>query len=85
MTFFELVKQVNLDPQDIGKCQMFYQEGYLQGIRGKNPNYEYSINYQKTVNRLLKLFEYTGNPVELEKLNLCLDNLDKFKKENNIL
>lgn len=86
MTFSELCKQKKIHPsQNIKELQEFYQEGYLQGIKDKNPNYDYSINYQKTVDRLLKLFEYTFNPVGLEKLNLCLDNMDQFKKENNIL
>ena len=85
MSFSELLKQENVDLNDKEKVvflQKFYQEGYMQGVNDKNPNYEYSLQYRNVVERLLKLFNKTVNPIGLEQLEKGLDVMDKFYKEN---
>ena len=84
MTFSEVVKSKHINPEyrDINVLQMFYQEGYIQGASDKNPNYEYAIKYKEIVERLLRLFEKTVNPVGLEQLEMSLDEMDKFRKKN---
>lgn len=84
MTFSEVVKRehINSEYRDIKVMQMFYQEGYMQGATDKNPNYEYAMKYKEIVERLLRLFEKTVNPVGLEHLEMSLDAMDKFRKEN---
>lgn len=87
MSFSELLKQENVDLNDKEKVvflQKFYQEGYMQGVNDKNPNYEYSLKYKSVVERLLKLFDKTINPIGLEQLEKGLDEIDKFYKENLI-
>lgn len=84
MTFSDVVKREHINPEyrDIKVMQMFYQEGYMQGATDKNPNYEYAIKYKEIVERLLRLFEKTVNPLGLEQLEMSLDAMDKFRKEN---
>lgn len=87
MSLMELLEKKEIDPNDkekIAELQEFYQEGYFQGVTDKNPNYDYSIKYQEQVQRLCRLFELTFDPVHLEYLRLCLDNLDEFRKKNLI-
>ena len=87
MSLTELVEQEGIDLNDvklISLLQKFYSEGYFQGINDKNPNYEYSLKYRQLVERVLNLFELTLNPNMLLKLEKCLDNLDNFRKDNNI-
>lgn len=55
---------------------------YMHGATDKNPNYEYAMKYKEIVERLLRLFEKTVNPVGLEQLKMSLDAMDKFRKEN---
>ena len=85
MSFSELLKQENVDVNDKKKVvflQKFYQEGYMQGVNDKNPNYEYSLKYRSVVTRLVELFNKTINPIFLEQLEKGLDEMDKFYKEN---
>ena len=85
MSFSELLKQQNIDLNDKEKVvllQKFYQEGYMQGVNDKNPDYEYSLQYRSVVTRLLELFNKTINPICLEQLEKGLDVMDKFYKEN---
>lgn len=85
MSFSELLEKENVDLNDKEKVvflQKFYQEGYMQGINDKNPNYEYSLKYRSVVERLVKLFNKTINPIGLEQLEKGLDEMDKFYKEN---
>lgn len=84
MTFSEVVKREHINPEyrDIKVMQMFYQEGYMQGVTDKNPNYEYAMKYKEIVERLLRLFEKTVNSLGLEQLEMSLDAMDKFRKEN---
>ena len=87
MSFAELLEQAEIDDDDmetINLLQVFYQEGYLQGANDKNPNYEYSLKYRQIVTRVLELFNMTINPIMLQQLEDCLDNLDKYKKEHGI-
>ena len=85
MSFAELLKEKNIDINDKEKVtllQKFYSEGYLQGVHDKNPDYEYSLKYRQVVTRVLELFNKTINPVGLEQLEICLDEMDKFRKEH---
>ena len=84
MTFSDLIEQEHICPtyRDIGVLQKFYQEGYLQGIKDKNPNYEYAMKYQNVVKRINALFADTTSPMGLERLEKCLDAMDRFKKKN---
>ena len=87
MSFSDLLKEKGIDVTDIEKVsllQNFYQEGYLQGCNDKNPNYEYSLKYKEVVERVLELFNMTGNPIGLSALEDCLDNLDQYKKEHGL-
>ncbi len=87
MSFSELLAAENIDLNDKEKVaflQKFYQEGYLQGTHDKNPNYEYSLKYKEVVERVLELFDMTGNPISLGALEDCLDNLDQYKKEHGL-
>lgn len=87
MSFVESLKEEGIDVNDkekVALLQKFYQHGYFQGTMDKNPNYDYSIKYHSVTERVLKLFELSVNPVGLEQLELCLDNMDKFRKENMI-
>ena len=87
MSFSDLLKENGIDLTDIEKVallQKFYQVGYLQGCHDKNPNYEYSLKYKEVVERVLELFNMTGNPISLGALEGCLDNLDQYKKEHGL-
>ena len=87
MSFSDLLKETGIDLTDIEKVallQKFYQEGYLQGCNDKNPNYEYFLKYKEVVERILELFNMTGNPISLGALERCLNNLDQYKKEHGL-
>ena len=88
MSFSELLAAENIDLNDkekVALLQKFYQEGYLQGCNDKNPNYEYSLKYKEVVERILELFNMTGNPISLGALERCLNNLDQYKKEHGLI
>lgn len=85
MSFAELLKEKNIDINDkekVALLQKFYSEGYLQGVHDKNPDYEYSLKYRQVVTRVLELFNKTINPIGLEQLEKCLDEMDKYRKEH---
>ena len=85
MTLSELLSAENIDLNDkekVNLLQKFYQEGYLQGVHDKNPNYEYSLKYRQVVTRVLLLFNKTINPIGLKQLEECLNVMDEFQKEN---
>ena len=85
MALSELLSAENIDLNDkekVNLLQKFYQEGYLQGIHDKNPNYEYSLKYREIVTRVLELFNKTINPIGLKQLEECLNVMDEFRKEN---
>ena len=87
MSLSELLAAEKIDLNDkekIALLQKFYQEGYCQGMKNKNPNYEYSLKYSKIVKRVLMLFRLTTNPVELENLEKSLDAMDEYRKEHSI-
>ena len=87
MSLMEVLKEEGIDENDkekIAQLQKFYQHGYFQGSMDKNPNYDYSLKYRSVIERLLKLFELSVSPLGLEQLEICLDNLDKFRRENLI-
>lgn len=87
MSFSELLAAENIDLNDkekVSLLQKFYQVGYLQGCHDKNPNYEYSLKYKEVVERVLELFNMTGNPISLSALEMCLNNLDQYKKEHGL-
>ncbi len=85
MSLMKLLAAENIDFNDkekVALLQKFYQEGYLQGVHDKNPNYEYSLKYKDVVSRVLELFNMTVNPIGLSVLEDCLDIVDKYKKEH---
>lgn len=84
MTFSDLIEQEHISPTNAAviMLQKFYQQGYLQGVNDANPNYDYAMKYQNVVKRLNALFEDTTSPMGLERLEKCLDAMDKFKKKN---
>lgn len=84
MTFSNLIKQEHISPTSpaIDMLQKFYQEGYLQGVKDLNPDYDYAMKYQNVVKRLVELFADTVSPMGLERLEKCLDAMDKFKKKH---
>ena len=87
MSLSELLAAEKIDLNDkekIDLLQKFYQEGYCQGVKDKNPNYEYSLKYSKIVKRVLLLFRLTTNPIELENLEKSLDAMDEYRKEHSI-
>lgn len=87
MSLSELLAAENVnmnDKEKIALLQKFYQEGYCQGVKDKNPNYEYSLKYSKIVKRVLMLFRLTKNPIELENLEKSLDAMDEYRKEHGI-
>ena len=87
MSLMELLEQEKIDPNDKEKVELlqkFYQEGYCQGMKDKNPNYEYSLKYRKIVERVLMLFRLTTNPIELEDLEKSLDAMDEYRKKHSI-
>ena len=87
MSLSELLAAENVnmnDKEKIALLQKFYQEGYCQGVKDKNPNYEYSLKYSKIVKRVLMLFRLTKDPIELENLEKSLDAMDEYRKEHGI-
>ena len=88
MSLMELLEQEKIDLNDKEKVELlqkFYQEGFTQGIVSSHPEYDYSIKYRQVVTRLLDLFRDTINERCLKRLELSLDKLDEFKRENMIL
>lgn len=88
MSLTELLKQESIDSNDKEKVELlrkFYQEGFTEGMISSHPEYDYSIKYRQVVARLLELFKDTINPRCLKRLELSLDKLDEFKRENMIL
>ena len=88
MSLMELLEQEKIDPNDKEKVELlqkFYQEGFTQGMISSHPEYDYSIKYRQVVARLLDLFRDTINERCLNRLELSLDKLDEFKRENMIL
>lgn len=88
MSLMELLEQEKIDLNDKEKVELlqkFYQEGFTQGMVSSHPEYDFSIKYRQVVARLLDLFKDTINPRCLRRLELSLDKLDEFKKENLIL
>lgn len=87
MTFSNLIEQEHISSKnaDIVLLQKFYQQGYLQGVNDANPDYDYAIKYQNVVKRLNELFADTTSPMGLEKLEKCLDAMDRFKKKHLML
>jgi len=85
MSFSDLLKEKGIDTNNremVDLLQNFYQEGYLQGIHDKNPNYEYFMEYKKVVERILALFRRTVNPIGLENLGKALDAMDDYDKDH---
>lgn len=85
MSFAELLKEKNIDVNDkekVALLQEFFTTGFLAGVRSEKPDYEYSLKYRQVVTRVLDLFNKTINPVGLEQLEICLDEMDKFRKEH---
>ena len=85
MSFSDFLKEKSIDTnyQDMVKLlQDFYQEGYLQGVHDKNPNYEYSLKYKEVVERVLSLFQRTLNLIGLENLGKALDVMDEYDKDH---
>ena len=85
MSFSDLLKEKDIDTNNrdvIELLQDFYQEGYLQGVHDKNPNYEYSLKYKEVVERVLNLFRRTLNPIGLENLGKALDAMDEYDKDH---
>lgn len=88
MSLMELLEQEKIDPNDKEKVELlqkFYQEGFTQGMISSHPEYDFSIKYRQVVARLLDLFRDTINERCLNRLELSLDKLDEFKRENMIL
>lgn len=85
MSFSDFLKEKSIDTNNrelVELLQDFYQEGYLQGIHDKNPNYEYSLKYKEVVERILSLFHRTLNPIGLENLGKALDAMDEYDKDH---
>lgn len=85
MSFSDFLKEKGVDTNDkelVNLLQSFYQEGYMQGVHDKNPNYEYSLKYKEVVERVLGLFKRTLNPIGLENLGKALDVMDEYDKEH---
>ena len=85
MSFSDLLKEKGIDTNNrkmVDLLQNFYQEGYLQGVHDKNPNYEYSLKYKEVVERVLRLFHRTLNPIGLENLEKALDVMDEYDKNH---
>lgn len=88
MSLMELLEQEKIDLNDKEKVELlqkFYQEGFTQGMISSHPEYDFSIKYRQIVARLLDLFKDTINPRCLNRLELSLNKLDEFKRENMIL
>ena len=88
MSLMELLEQEKIDANDKEKVELlqkFYHEGFTQGMISSHPEYDYSIKYRQVVTRLLDLFRDTINERCLKRLELSLDKLDEFKRENMIL
>lgn len=88
MSFSELLAAEKIDINDKEKVELlqkFYQEGFTQGMISSHPEYDYSIKYRQVVARLLTMFNDTINPRRLNRLELYLNKLDEFKKENLIV
>lgn len=85
MNFGDLLKEKCIDTNNremVELLQNFYQEGYMQGVHDKNPNYEYSLKYREVVERVLSLFRRTLNPIGLENLGKALDVMDEYDKNH---
>lgn len=85
MIFSKLLEEKGIDTNDREKVELlqnFYQEGYMQGIHDKNPNYEYSLKYRAVVERVLSLFRRTLNPIGLDNLGKALDAMDEYDREH---
>ena len=85
MSFSDFLKEKCIDTNNqemVDLLQNFYQEGYLQGIHDKNPNYEYSLKYKDVVERVLGLFRRTLNLIALENLEKSLDAMDEYDKDH---
>lgn len=85
MSFSDFLKEKGIDTNNremVDLLQNFYQEGYIQGVHDKNPNYEYSLKYKEVVERVLRLFHRTLNPIGLENLEKALDIMDEYDKNH---
>ena len=84
MTFSNLIEQEHISSKnaDVVLLQKFYQQGYMQGVNYANSDYDYAMKYQNVVKRLNMLFADTTSPMGLERLEKCLDAMDKFKKKH---
>ena len=85
MCFGDFLKEKGIDTNNreiVELLQIFYQEGYMQGVHDKSPNYEYSLKYKKVVERVLSLFRRTLNPIGLDNLEKALDVMDEYDKEH---
>ena len=85
MSFGDLLKEKDIDTNNremVDLLQNFYQEGYMQGVNDKNPNYEYSLKYKEVVERVLKLFNRVLNPIALVNLEKALDAMDEYDKDH---
>lgn len=85
MSFSDFLKEKCIDTNNqemVDLLQNFYQEGYIQGVHDKNPNYEYSLKYKEVVERVLRLFHRTLNPIGLENLGKALDVMDEYDKNH---
>ena len=85
MIFSDFLKEKCIDINNremVDLLQNFYQEGYIQGVHDKNPNYEYFLKYKEVVERILSLFSRTLNPIGLENLGKALDAMDEYDKEH---
>ena len=87
MSFSDFLKEKDIDTNNreiVELLQIFYQEGYMQGVHDKSPNYEYSLKYKKVVERVLSLFSRTLNPIGLDNLEKDLEYYlnDRREREN---
>lgn len=85
MSFSDFLKEKCIDTNNqemVDLLQNFYQEGYIQGVHDKNPNYEYSLKYKEVVERVLRLFNRTLNPIGLENLEKALDVMDEYDENH---
>ena len=85
MSFSDFLKEKRIDTNNqemVDLLQNFYQEGYIQGVHDKNPNYEYSLKYKEVVERVLRLFNRTLNPMGLENLEKALVVMDEYDENH---
>jgi hypothetical protein len=88
MDFSEKLKEENIDLNDKEKVhllQRFYQTGYDAGMHATHKNVEYNEMFVEVMSKLIKFFNMTNNPIQLQQASDILKHLEEYKQERGYL